>query len=197
MPKIVDHEQRRKDITAATMRVIARMGLEATTVREIAREAGFSSGVLAHYFSDKQAILIMAHLAAFQGVTDRIIERTAGGVSVDHLRVALHEALPLDEQRLLEAQIDVSFWTSAILDPELRRVRTESYVNHKRLWIERLEALRRRGQIRCPESDAQLADEIVVMVDGLSAEALIHPSIVTPEYQMEFVEIFLARIQRP
>ena len=64
MPKIVDHAERRREVLDATWRVIGREGLEAATVRRIAAEAGCSIGVLAHYFQDKEDILISAHQLA-------------------------------------------------------------------------------------------------------------------------------------
>jgi len=65
MPKIVDHEERRAEVLEATWRVIATRGLDAATVRQIAKEAGVSSGVLAHYFTDKDDILVQAHRLAY------------------------------------------------------------------------------------------------------------------------------------
>ena len=58
MPKIVDHDQRRREVLDATWRVIVRSGLDATTMRRIAQEAGYSNGVLAHYFKDKEALVL-------------------------------------------------------------------------------------------------------------------------------------------
>ena len=59
------NEQSKSDLKrigalAATLRVIARDGLEKTTIRAIAKEAGCSAGSLAHYFSDKEDILRQA-----------------------------------------------------------------------------------------------------------------------------------------
>ena len=39
----------------AARTVIVRQGLEATTLRDIAREGGFTTGVVSHYFPDKTA----------------------------------------------------------------------------------------------------------------------------------------------
>jgi len=69
MPKIVDHAERRSSIISATWRVIARGGLANTTTREIAKEAGCSTGVLAHYFTDRADILTSALIAAHRGVS--------------------------------------------------------------------------------------------------------------------------------
>ena len=50
MPKVVDHDERREDVAEAAWRVIGRDGLEGATLREISREAGFTTGVIQHYF---------------------------------------------------------------------------------------------------------------------------------------------------
>jgi AcrR family transcriptional regulator len=44
---------RREEVLMHARRVIMRDGLEATSLRRIAREGGFTTGVLTHYFADK------------------------------------------------------------------------------------------------------------------------------------------------
>lgn len=50
-------ERRRREVCDAARRVIARNGLEVTTLRDISREGGFTTGVLSHHFPDKKAII--------------------------------------------------------------------------------------------------------------------------------------------
>ncbi len=45
--------ERREQLIAAAARVIARSGYDAATVRDVAREAGVSTGVIAYYFEGK------------------------------------------------------------------------------------------------------------------------------------------------
>jgi len=71
MPKIVDWDARRDEILAATWRVIARDGIARATIRAIAREAGCSRGILAHYFDDKADILGLHLGVADPGRGDR------------------------------------------------------------------------------------------------------------------------------
>ncbi len=44
MPKVIDHDQRRRDIIDVTWKLIVKGGIEAATMREIAAEAGFANG---------------------------------------------------------------------------------------------------------------------------------------------------------
>ncbi len=57
MPKIIDHEKRRKQIAEATWRTILERGMEGATVRNIAQEAGLSLGALRHYFTTQDELL--------------------------------------------------------------------------------------------------------------------------------------------
>src|SRR3982750_1566386 len=48
----------RDRLYATAMRLIAQRGYEATTLRDIAKEAGVSVGLLYRYFPSKQAVVI-------------------------------------------------------------------------------------------------------------------------------------------
>jgi len=58
MPKIIDHDQRREEIAQQINSLISEKGIENTTIRAICRRSGFSTGVLAHYFENREAMLI-------------------------------------------------------------------------------------------------------------------------------------------
>jgi AcrR family transcriptional regulator len=59
MPKIVDHD-RRDEIALIACRVVAEHGFEKASMVRIARGAGYTTGMLAHYFGSKQDIIIAA-----------------------------------------------------------------------------------------------------------------------------------------
>jgi len=194
MPKIVDHGERRGEVLEATWRVIKSRGVEAATVREIAREAGVSNGVLAHYFADKNAILIQAHQLAFDRVFDRVAERLAELSGVDLLREMLYQALPLDEDRRVEAVIDVNFLGRALNDPELKSVRRLSAENARTWWLDGLIGIRSGGFLR-PDIDLDvLVDEIMVFIDGASMQAVLFPEIMTVELQKRLADALLDRV---
>lgn len=49
---------RRKEFTEAFFKVVAEKGLAGATVREITEAAGFSQGMLHHYFANKEAMVL-------------------------------------------------------------------------------------------------------------------------------------------
>ncbi|AFZ32762.1 transcriptional regulator, TetR family [Gloeocapsa sp. PCC 7428] len=56
MPKIVDHDQYRKELLTKCFDLFATQGYGAVTMRQIAKELGVSTGTLYHYFPSKQAL---------------------------------------------------------------------------------------------------------------------------------------------
>ncbi|MFM2062903.1 MAG: hypothetical protein RLZZ507_2573 [Cyanobacteriota bacterium] len=56
MPKIVDHEQYRKELLGKCFDLFAEKGYGAITMRQIAQGLGVSTGTLYHYFPSKQAL---------------------------------------------------------------------------------------------------------------------------------------------
>jgi AcrR family transcriptional regulator len=195
VPKIVDHGQRRGEVLEATWRVIRRGGLEAATVREIAREAGFSNGVLAHYFADKDDILVQAHKMAFDRVYDRVSHQRDAVSGIELLRTMLYEALPLDEDRFVEAVVDMSFLGMALNNPKLRQVRLESARRAHGWWAEALASLRDAGVLN-PNVDVDLtADNLMAMVDGISIDAVLFPEVMSVTRQRELADDMVMRLQ--
>ena len=57
MPKIINHDKRREEIANVVMELIAEKGIGKATVRGICLYGGFSTGVIAHYFSNQKELL--------------------------------------------------------------------------------------------------------------------------------------------
>lgn len=194
MPKIVDHELRRQELLAATWRVIARTGIIGVTMREIAREAGVSTGVLAHYFADKEALLAAALRLSHQQVYARIRERTQGLLGLSAIRALMLEALPLDDERLLEAQIEINFLALALGNSALRELQHEEF---ERFWDAlhyRVSEAQKLGQIPAGADSSDITHELVILVEGLSQEAVLYPSRATPQRQCQTLNAVLDRL---
>lgn len=57
MPKIVDHDEYRKEMLDQCFDIFSTRGYANVTMREIAKELGLSTGSLYHYFANKMTIL--------------------------------------------------------------------------------------------------------------------------------------------
>lgn len=58
MPKIVDHDQYRKELLGKSFDLFAEKGYASITMREIAQGLGVSTGTLYHYFPNKEALFL-------------------------------------------------------------------------------------------------------------------------------------------
>ena len=73
MPKVVNHDERRIEIAHATWAAVQAVGVENLTLRDITSEAGFTTGVLTHYFRDKDSVLRFSFTIACSRVFERIL----------------------------------------------------------------------------------------------------------------------------
>ena len=189
MPKVVDHEERRAELGAAVWRLAARDGLEAVTVRRVAEEAGWSTGAVVHYFSDKEELLLFA----FRTVADRVGRRLAAATErtsapLELARAQLVEGLPLDREREAEVRVWFAFLGLALTRPALARAQRLTY----RAWRERVADLlleaQRRGDIRADVDCAAAAAALVAVVDGLAIQATFEPRALSARRQAELVD---------
>jgi AcrR family transcriptional regulator len=191
MPKVVDWDARRDEILSATWRVIARDGIAKATIRAIAREARCSPGILAHYFDDKADILGAALVMSHRRVAARMDEAAKSLRGIDALRVVMLEALPLDDKRDLEAQIEISFWGRALGNADLRELQHTEFDRLISRLRGHLAEAAELGQI--PDgSDIDFAThQLVVLIDGLSAERVLYQDRVPSERQVELLDDLL------
>ncbi len=195
MPKIVDWDARRDEILAATWRVIARDGIRGATIRAIAREAGCSRGILGHYFQDKEDILGSALVLSHRRVGARMTGAAAGLSGIAALREVMLEALPLDDVRDLEAQIEISFWGRALGHADLRELQHSEFERLCGRLRGHLQEAADLGELT-EDCDLDLAThQLVVLIDGLSAERVMYPDRVSPQRQTQMLDRLLRSFQ--
>jgi AcrR family transcriptional regulator len=176
MPKIVDHEERREELAAAVWRLAARDGLDSVTTRSVATEAGWSTGALHHYFSDKEELLLFA----FRTVADRIGRRVSAAqmAATDPLGLTselLSIGLPLDAERRAETRVWFAFLGLALTRPVLARAQRAAYRQWRRLVADALRAAQEQGQVDSGVDVEREAAGLVALVDGLAVQAMFEP----------------------
>lgn len=116
MPKVVDHEARRRELVQATWRVIARNGASGATMRQIAAEAGYANGALKPYFATKADLIEATYVHVFTRTNERVAQAVIGLTGLDALESFCRQVLPLDSVRLDEARVVIPFWQEAAQD---------------------------------------------------------------------------------
>jgi TetR/AcrR family transcriptional regulator, transcriptional repressor of bet genes len=168
MPKIVDHEQRRDEIALIACRVVAQHGFEQATIVRIARAAGCTTGMIAHYFETKQDIII----AALRLILRRIEERLAHAAGAADLLTLLSEALPLDQTRYTECAVWMAFWGQVPADKRLKRINAWLHREYLRLF-ERCLARGWSEWSSWPRATReQLLRSVITFINGVTASTV-------------------------
>jgi AcrR family transcriptional regulator len=195
MPKKVDHDARREELVLAAWRVIAARGIDEVTIREIARESGYSSGVLAHYFENKDDLLAHALQLSHTRIQKRYDAEVGKPVPVDALKGILLDNLPLDEQRELETRIEMSFWARALRNKALHEIQQQESETLRELLRGLIENAREDGSI-APEHEIEDVIELLgAVIDGVSLHALLYPDRLPPEKQAKVMEFALSLLK--
>jgi len=173
MPKVVDHAQRRDDIAGVACSVIATHGFEQATVAKIAAAAGFTTGMVAHYFDTKQDIVLAALRLILRRIDERLTLSTTGRPCLLDL---LAETLPIDHQRSTECAFWVAFWGQVAADQPLARINAWVHDEYARLY-ERCFTLAWDEWRDWPDSvRAEVLSAIATFINGLTATAVINPA---------------------
>jgi TetR/AcrR family transcriptional repressor of bet genes len=174
MPKIVDHAQRRDEIALVACRVVAEHGFDQASMVRIAREAGYTTGMLAHYFESKQDIIIAALRLILRRIDERLTRPADAATRPDLLELLL-EALPVDEHRHTECAFWTTFWGQVTADRRMKRINAWEHREYMRLF----ERCLAQGWAEWPQWPPATRDQVlrslVTFINGLTASAVANP----------------------
>jgi TetR/AcrR family transcriptional regulator, transcriptional repressor of bet genes len=174
MPKIVDHAQRRDDIAHVACQVVANYGFEQATVARIARAAGYTTGMLAHYYESKQEIILAALRLILLRIEQRLTRERETGEA--NLLEVLSEALPVDAQRFTECAFWMAFWGQVSADKKLKRLNIWVHRAYMRLFARCFAEYWQEWSAWPQPLRDQVLRSVVIFINGLTASAVTSPS---------------------
>jgi len=141
-------EDRREQIMDAALRVFAQKGFTRATNREIAREAGVTSGLIYHYFDSKDALLkaIIEQRSPLQMVRDLSPQMLAMPPEA-LLRLIVGQMLAIVEDERFVQLLRV-YLPEAIYSPEVSSLGATSIQEATRLLEEYFTAKMESGELR-------------------------------------------------
>ena len=194
MPKVVDHSKRRDEIAQVACQVVARYGFEQATVARIARAAGYTTGMVAHYYESKQDII----LAALRLMLSRIEQRLTRERKTEEANLldVLSEALAVDAQRFTECAFWMAFWGQVSADLKLKRLNVWVHREYMRLFA-RCFAEYWTEWPQWPRSVRdQVLRSVVTHMNGLTASAVTSPRDWPATMQVEQLRLQLDLLRR-
>ena len=135
MLRAADADSRRQDLASAAARVIARAGMSGANLRDVAAEAGLTTGALTHYFADKRELLIFTLRASL----GRRAKVSLTGEGADGLRSLLLGSLPITDDARLHWVVTLAFCAQAANDEDLSAIQRDSYRHYRGRVVDLLE----------------------------------------------------------
>ena len=195
MGRSADHTKRREIFAAAALRVIMRDGIAGLTVRAVAKEAGFTTGALTHYFHSKDQLLIEASEHSALLVRARMERAEKTRPALEAIRKVVSYALPLTAETRGYWRIWVGYWERSSYDDEVSRVMRLRYDE----WRGRLAALLARAQQEgdvAPAVDVrQAAESLVALVDGIGVQVLLGVGRLSAARQKALFDLWLDTVR--
>jgi TetR/AcrR family transcriptional regulator, transcriptional repressor of bet genes len=172
----VSHAQRRTLLADALWSVAERDGFAAATVRNIAAEAGVSVGMVQHYFSTKDEMLLFALNRVGDELAARITTKIRGLPEPRHpyevVWIVLSERLPMHARSRVHVQALIAWLGSSAANPDLARYLLEGTQRLRDYLADQIRQAQRSGHVTDTIDALRSADGLLALVDGLSSHVL-------------------------
>lgn len=181
MPKIVDHDERRDELADAVLKIVAEIGINGVTVRAVAAEAGWSPGIITHYFGNRREMLIggLRRASAIAGSRQQHLLDRASEDPVGSLEQILESVLPVDAPRLALSRVFLFFYAEAAADDAAKDEVAGALMRWRAAVAEVFRLGQEQGVFDSGVAAKDAAAYLVGLVDGLSIHALFDPTLLS------------------
>lgn len=192
----IDPEEKRDELVQAALRVIQARGFEGASLRQIAIEAGCTTGVLTHYFANKEDLFRQLTNLMLEAMTDWGDQLVASGNVYEVLRQVLEAPFATGEysevwylwyQLLLKARVD-----GALAD----KINVHARALHQKLEV-LVSAAQSRGEVRDDQAADLLVEQIVSVTEGWSLMAPVDPGRYNATRREALVDLALDGLRPP
>ncbi|MDT0317148.1 TetR/AcrR family transcriptional regulator [Streptomyces millisiae] len=177
MPVRVDHEERRRQIAEALLRIADTQGLQSASMRAVAAEAGVSLRLVQYYFTTKEALLLDA-LDRLGGQLRARMERWIAAVGAPAtprglVTAVLSSILPTDQESRRITRTYAAYYTLVLSDPELTGKRGTAQPDLLESFLaKQVRAAQQAGEIDAGRDPEMTAAGLLAMVNGLGSSVL-------------------------
>lgn len=195
MGRTVDHEARREIFAAAALRGIMREGFAGLTVREVAKEAGFTTGALTHYFHSKDQLLIVASEHSATLVRERMEKAEKVRPTLEAIRKVVSYALPLTAEIRGYWRIWVGYWERSSYDDDVSRVMRLRYDEWRGRLARLLARAQEEGDVAPGVDPHEAAQSLIALVDGIGVQVLLNTGRIPPARQRAMFDLWLDTVR--
>jgi AcrR family transcriptional regulator len=183
----MSYDARRIEVAQAAWRVIVREGLDRTSMRAIAQELGSSTGVVTHYFRDKEELTLFALERVFENVAEEMKACAKRWQGIDRLEQMIFVALPLEKIDRDDWKVWVAFLGYSIGREHLVQEHRKRYDFLRQIICQELADLQTAKLIRADLDLTLEANALIALVDGIGTGVVICPEQFSAEQQQYLV----------
>lgn len=196
VPRLIDHDERDREIGEAAWRVLTRDGLAAFSVRNVADEAGIATASLRRAYPTQDALRVACLRRVFEHVQLRLAAlhaaRTSDDDRVDFVARCLRELLPLDRERRTEAEVWLTLGSLALTDASVRRVHDEAHALLRDACRSAVDEL--RGPDPEGPGPAAAAARLHALIDGLALHLVHRPADADTAWAVDVLDAEVRRL---
>ncbi|MFI6435758.1 TetR/AcrR family transcriptional regulator [Streptomyces sp. NPDC050759] len=185
-------DQAEQSLVEAASRLVARRGVDQTSVADVGTEAGYSRGLVNHHFGSKVALLQRVARESQRSLVD-VVEALTGD-PLESLVVLIRSYLTWIDRNPAEARAFFALWGAALPEESVLREVFAEFDSRIRTQIEEyVRAGQEHGIIRIDVEPAGVAAAITGMLRGTGAQLLVAPGQIDFEAACTACEQFVRR----
>jgi AcrR family transcriptional regulator len=193
MPKLTDADAMRMRLVKAAWRVIATEGIQAASLRRVALEANCTTGLITHYFTDKNDLVTSAYRQVLDMMISDAITAIAGSDHVADKLLAAIEAIEPARAALKELTVVlINFWAAAAFNATFAAYCKQDYLRWWKLIRIVIEEGVKKGELRKDVNVDMLVDLLTLVSDGLGVGMTLTPGHYPKHYRAAIVRQILA-----
>ena len=197
MPKIVDHDERRRVIVEALWRVVARDGAHEVSVRHVAAEAGMPKSSIGHYVGTMPQLMGLAVDQQVQENTDYLLSLDLLNMDADMATEVLYSLVPVSERRRHMSGVWLLLAAQAGADPEFAEVLHRLNASVAEGIGDLLRGMQQKGLVDSSRDVAREVRRLHALIDGLALQCMTDPALRSEMDVRAILRDEIARLAEP
>lgn len=188
---------RRSQVASAAIKLIAQQGLQGTSLRAIAQELNCTTGVLTHYFGNKDELLLLMLEVVIERLSEKMVTATQEIAGIERLQVMMLAVLPTTDELRQIWRVWLAFVGHMPGHQGLMLAHQKLYQEFKAFIKSELMALDETGLL-VPDLDLEFeAAAWIAIMDGIGVNMLAAPQYYSDRELQRLVNRHIGALCKP